>query len=92
MKSNQHQGCWSVQSVTQDDGRRAIALWRGKGVSGNQSRAAKAPGAVQRKGSVKVRVQFARMEFSAFQPLIRNMTPARRRVIYLPRLQLLNAC
>ena len=30
MKSNQHQGSWSVQSVTHDDGRRAIALWRGK--------------------------------------------------------------
>jgi hypothetical protein len=92
MKSNQHQGPWSVQSVTHDDGRRAIALWRGKGASGNQSRAAKAPGAVQRKGGVKLRVQFASVEFSAFQPLIRNIPPARRRVVCLPRLQILNAC
>ena len=90
MKSNQPQGSWSVQNVTHEDGRRAIALWRGQGASGSQSRAGKAPGAVQRNGGVKLRVQFASVENSSFQPLIRNMPPARRRAVCLPKLQLLN--
>ena len=92
MKSNQHQGSWSLQSVTHDDGRQAITLWRRQGVNGGQSRAGKAHNAVQRKCGGKLRVQFARAEHSAFQPLIRNMPPARPRVVCLPKLQLLNAC
>ena len=70
MKSNQPHASWFVQSVTHGDGRRAITLSRDAGVNGRPSCAAKAPAAVQRKGGLKLHVQFPREEQSAFPLLV----------------------
>jgi len=70
MKSNQPHASWFVQSVTHGDGRRAITLSRDARVNGRQSCAAKAPAAGQRKGGVKLCVQFPGEELSGFPPLV----------------------
>jgi hypothetical protein len=70
MKLSQPHACWSVQSITRRDGRRAITLSRKLRVNGSQSYAGKAPGPNQRKDGLKLRVQFANEELSAFQPRV----------------------
>jgi hypothetical protein len=82
MKSSQPHACWSVQSITRGDGRRAITLSRKLSGNGSQSSGAKAPGAGQREGGRKLRVRFANEKLSAFQVSVQ--LPATRPVETVP--------
>ena len=90
MKTSQHPCSRSLRSIINSDGRRVITLWRTSGLKGCQSRLMKLHPVGQRKGGSKLSVQFAPEEVSAFKLLIRHRLPARRRVSYQPKLQLLN--
>ena len=64
MKSNPPQISWWLRSVTNDDGRRLITLWRGPSFKRNQ------PRAFQRETGMKLRVQFPRKETPMALPIV----------------------
>jgi hypothetical protein len=79
------QTSWSVRSATDSNGRRLITL--GRLPNGARTLLSAPP---RRKGSLKLRTNFAPESLSAFQPLIRVVRPLRRRFTYPPGLRLLN--
>ena len=83
MKSSQPHACWSVESITRGDKRRAITFSRKLSGNGSQSCAAKAPRAGQPKDGRKLRVRFGNEKLSAFQPLVQRpaTVPAEPRIV-----------
>jgi len=89
MKPKQPLCSLSLQSTINGDGRRVITLWRASRPDGSPARVVKHHRVGHRKGGLKLRVQFAPEQVSAFQSAIRHRLPSRRRLSYPPKLQLL---
>jgi hypothetical protein len=72
MNSYSSQNHWSVRTVMRGAGRRAMTFSWGYNSDGRGSHAAKKPAAANKKSGVRLRVQFAQAELTAFTPIIRS--------------------
>jgi hypothetical protein len=90
MKPKQSLSSLSLRSAINGDGRRVITLWRTSRPDGSPPRLVKHHPVGCGKGGLRLRVQFAPEQVSAFQPVIRHRLPPRRRLAYPPKLTFLS--
>lgn len=90
MKTNNHPGPWALRSVTRNDGRRVITLWRTPSWCDDPRLNAKSPLTAQLRSRWKVSIRFAPADLSGFEVPIRRRPPARRRAPSKPKRQALN--
>ncbi len=90
MKTNQPQTFWTVRSITNSDGRRAITLWRNPTLEAAQHPPVSNPTSVQPQPGLKLILELASEDLRALELFIRIRRPAKRRVSLPHKLQLLN--
>jgi len=79
MKITQPPSAWTLRSMTSNDGRRLITLWRGAEPEISRLSAVKPFPVSRRKSAAKLSVKFGSEAGCAFTPVIQSARPAARR-------------